>query len=69
MSDEERGGPKPKPKGTLVPNPSVPGVQTPNKPDALGLVDDHTRHCLKDPRRADEHADELMDAVGRMLSR
>ncbi len=49
--------------------PSVPGVQTPNKPDALGLVDDHARHCLKDPRRADEHADELMDAVGRMLSR
>jgi len=35
---------------------------------ALGLVDDHVRHCLKDPRRADEHADELMDAVGRMLS-
>jgi hypothetical protein len=33
MSDEERGGPKPKPKGTLVPNPSVPGVQSPNKPD------------------------------------
>ena len=23
--------------------PSVPGVQTPNKPDALGLVDDHVR--------------------------
>jgi DNA-binding FrmR family transcriptional regulator len=36
---------------------------------SLGLVDDHVRHCLKDPRRADEHADELMDAVGRMLSR
>jgi CsoR family transcriptional regulator, copper-sensing transcriptional repressor len=36
---------------------------------ALGLVDDHVRHCLKDPRRADEHADELMGAVGRMLSR
>ena len=36
---------------------------------ALGLVDDHVRHCLKDPRRPDEHADELMDAVGRMLSR
>jgi CsoR family transcriptional regulator, copper-sensing transcriptional repressor len=35
---------------------------------ALGLVDDHVRHCLKNPSRADEHADELMDAVGRMLS-
>ena len=36
---------------------------------ALGLVDDHVRHCLKDPRHADAHADELMNAVGRMLSR
>jgi DNA-binding FrmR family transcriptional regulator len=36
---------------------------------ALGLVDGHVRHCLKDPRRADEQADELMHAVGRMLSR
>jgi CsoR family transcriptional regulator, copper-sensing transcriptional repressor len=36
---------------------------------ALGLVDDHVRHCLKDPKRADVHADELMEAVGRMLSR
>ncbi len=36
---------------------------------ALGLVDDHVRNCLKDPRRTDEHADELMNAVGRMLSR
>jgi DNA-binding FrmR family transcriptional regulator len=36
---------------------------------ALGLVDDHVRHCLKDPRHADENADELMGALGRMLSR
>jgi DNA-binding FrmR family transcriptional regulator len=36
---------------------------------ALGLVDDHVRNCLKDPRRAEDHADELMGAVGRMLSR
>ncbi len=36
---------------------------------ALGLVDDHVRHCLKDAKRADAHADELMEAVGRMLSR
>jgi CsoR family transcriptional regulator, copper-sensing transcriptional repressor len=34
---------------------------------ALGLIDDHVRHCLKEPGRADEHADELMGAVGRML--
>jgi DNA-binding FrmR family transcriptional regulator len=36
---------------------------------ALGLLDDHVRHCLKDRCRADEQADELMGAVGRMLSR
>jgi CsoR family transcriptional regulator, copper-sensing transcriptional repressor len=36
---------------------------------ALGLVDDHVRHCLKDPKHADARADELMGAVGRMLSR
>jgi DNA-binding FrmR family transcriptional regulator len=36
---------------------------------ALGLVDDHVRHCLREPNGADRHADELMDAVGRMLSR
>jgi DNA-binding FrmR family transcriptional regulator len=36
---------------------------------ALGLVDDHVRHCLKDPGRGDKHADELMQALGRMLSR
>jgi CsoR family transcriptional regulator, copper-sensing transcriptional repressor len=36
---------------------------------ALGLVDDHVRHCLQDPGRAKEQADELMAAVGRMVSR
>jgi CsoR family transcriptional regulator, copper-sensing transcriptional repressor len=36
---------------------------------ALGLVDDHVRHCLRDPKDAEERADELMHAVGRMLSR
>ena len=36
---------------------------------ALGLVDDHVRHCLKDSKDVDADADELMDAVGRMLSR
>jgi hypothetical protein len=29
MSEETRGGPKPKPKGSLVPNPSTPGIQRP----------------------------------------
>jgi CsoR family transcriptional regulator, copper-sensing transcriptional repressor len=36
---------------------------------ALGLVDDHVRHCLKDRGRADEQADKLMSTLGRMLSR
>jgi hypothetical protein len=33
MNEETRGGTKPKPNGSLVPNPSTPGAQTPNKPD------------------------------------
>jgi CsoR family transcriptional regulator, copper-sensing transcriptional repressor len=36
---------------------------------ALGLVDDHVRHCLKGSENVEADADELMDAVGRMLSR
>jgi DNA-binding FrmR family transcriptional regulator len=36
---------------------------------ALGLVDDHVRHCLKASDNVEADADELMDAVGRMLSR
>jgi DNA-binding FrmR family transcriptional regulator len=40
---------------------------------ALGLLDDHTRHCLigegAGPERPEAQADELMAAVGRMLSR
>jgi CsoR family transcriptional regulator, copper-sensing transcriptional repressor len=36
---------------------------------ALGIVDDHVRHCLRQPTDSDERADELMEAVGRMLSR
>jgi CsoR family transcriptional regulator, copper-sensing transcriptional repressor len=36
---------------------------------ALGLVDDHVRHCLKGSTDVEADADELMDAVGRMLSR
>ena len=40
---------------------------------ALGLLDDHTRHCLMGegagPKEPDAQANELMAAVGRMLSR
>lgn len=40
---------------------------------ALGLVDGHVRHCLVGghggPSDPQEQADELMGAVGRMLSR
>ncbi len=40
---------------------------------ALGLLDDHARHCLTGagagPKSPDTQADELMAAVGRMLSR
>jgi CsoR family transcriptional regulator, copper-sensing transcriptional repressor len=35
---------------------------------ALGLLDDHVRHCLDTGSDA-EQADELMGAVGRLLSR
>jgi DNA-binding FrmR family transcriptional regulator len=40
---------------------------------ALGLLDDHVRHCLVGghggPRDPDLQAQELMGAVGRMISR
>ena len=40
---------------------------------SLGLLDDHTRHCLMGggagPQTPDAQADELMAAVGRMVSR
>lgn len=40
---------------------------------ALGLLDDHARHCLigghGGPTEPDEQVEELMSAVGRMLSR
>ena len=40
---------------------------------ALGLLDGHARHCLTGdgpgPTEPDAQADELMGAVGRMLSR
>lgn len=41
--------------------------------DRLGLLDGHARHCLKPggggPTEPAEQVDELMGAVGRMLSR
>ena len=40
---------------------------------ALGLLDDHARHCLAEghggPTDPDQQVEELMGAVGRMLSR
>jgi DNA-binding FrmR family transcriptional regulator len=40
---------------------------------ALGLLDDHARHCLmgegEGPEAPEDQADELMGAVGRLLSR
>jgi DNA-binding FrmR family transcriptional regulator len=40
---------------------------------ALGLLDGHARHCLlgggEGPNEPDAQADELMGAVGRLLSR
>src|SRR2546428_13992398 len=40
---------------------------------ALGLLDDHARHCMRGrgaaPANPDERVDELMGAVGRLLSR
>lgn len=39
---------------------------------ALGLLDGHARHCLlggDGTAHPDEHVDELMGAVGRLLSR
>ncbi len=35
---------------------------------ALGLIDDHARHCMRDTERdPDADVDELMGALGRML--
>jgi CsoR family transcriptional regulator, copper-sensing transcriptional repressor len=40
---------------------------------ALGLLDDHARHCLvgegEGPKAPEDQVDELMGAVGRMVSR
>jgi CsoR family transcriptional regulator, copper-sensing transcriptional repressor len=40
---------------------------------ALGLLDDHARHCMRGkgpaPKDPDLQVDELMGAVGRLLSR
>jgi DNA-binding FrmR family transcriptional regulator len=40
---------------------------------ALGLLDDHARHCLlgggEGPESSEAQADELMAAVGRLVSR
>ena len=39
---------------------------------ALGLLDDHTHHCVigaEDPAERDRKTDELMGAVGRLMRR
>ena len=36
---------------------------------ALGLLDDHARHCLLGEGASPEQAEELMGAVGRLLRR
>ena len=38
---------------------------------ALGLLDDHTHHCVigGDPAKQEERTEELMGAVGRLLRR
>jgi len=38
---------------------------------ALGLLDDHARHCMSgrpSKQKRDQQVDELMDAVGRLVS-
>ncbi len=39
---------------------------------ALGLLDDHVRHCMKkgtNPKQANQQVEELMGAVGRLVKR
>ena len=36
---------------------------------ALGLLDEHARHCVADAPDRREKLDEMMDAVGRLLRR
>ena len=38
---------------------------------ALGLLDDHARHCVmgEEPKRREERTEELMGAVGRLMRR
>jgi DNA-binding FrmR family transcriptional regulator len=49
----------------------ISAVQAALDKTALGLLDDHTRHCLigegEGSKTADAQADELMAAVGRLV--
>ena len=51
----------------------VSAVQAALDKIALGLLDDHARHCMRGkggaPSRPDQQVDELMGAVGRLVSR
>jgi DNA-binding FrmR family transcriptional regulator len=50
----------------------ISAVQAALNKVALGLVDDHVRHCIvdaaDDDKRREEMTDELMGAVGRLVS-
>jgi DNA-binding FrmR family transcriptional regulator len=49
----------------------VAAVQSALDKVALELVRDHAKHCMADdnPKKRDEKADELMKAIGRLLSK
>ena len=51
----------------------ISAIQAALDKTALGLLDGHARHCLagegEGPATPEAQADELMDAVGRMLRR
>ena len=51
----------------------ISAIQAALDKTALGLLDDHARHCLMGegggPEAPDAQADELMAAVGRLVSR
>ena len=51
----------------------ISAIQAALDKTALGLLDDHARHCLvgegEEPETSQAQADELMAAVGRLVSR
>ena len=47
----------------------ISAIQAALDKTALGLLDDHARHCLVGAGEGPEQPDELMAAVGRLLAR